>query len=169
MRKNLILLGMMGVGKTTVGKIVARKQGMEFIDTDENIEKKCSMSISKIFKEKGEKFFRIEEQKEVLKSIKKSNCVIALGGGAFINETIRNAILKNAISMWLDTDLKTLNKRIKWNKKRPLVSRKNNQKKINELYLERKNIYKLADHKINCNNLNKENIVKRIIIYYGKY
>ena len=160
---------MMGVGKTTVGKIVARKQGMEFIDTDENIEKKCSMSISKIFKEKGEKFFRIEEQKEVLKSIKKSNCVIALGGGAFINETIRNAILKNAISMWLDTDLKTLNKRIKWNKKRPLVSRKNNQKKINELYLERKNIYKLADHKINCNNLNKENIVKRIIIYYGKY
>ena len=169
MRKNLVLLGMMGVGKTTVGKIVARKQGMEFIDTDENIEEKCSMSISEIFKKKGEKFFRIEEQKEVLKSNKKSNCVIALGGGAFINETIRNAILKNAISMWLDTDLKTLNKRIKWNKKRPLVSRKNNQKKINELYLERKNIYKLADHKINCNNLNKENIVKRIIIYYGKY
>ena len=160
---------MMGVGKTTIGKIVARKQDMQFIDTDENIEEKCSMSISKIFKEKGEKFFRIKEQKEVLKSIKKSNCVIALGGGAFINETIRNAILKNAISMWLDTDLKTLNKRIKWNKKRPLVSRKNNQKKINELYLERKNIYKLADHKINCNNLNKENIVKRIIIYYGKY
>jgi shikimate kinase len=168
-RKNLVLLGMMGVGKTTIGKIVARKQGMEFIDTDENIEEKCSMSISEIFKKKGEKFFRIEEQKEVLKSIKKSNCVIALGGGAFINETIRNAILKNTISMWLDTDLKTLNKRIKWNKKRPLVSRKNNQKKINELYLERKNIYKLADHKINCNNLNKENIVKRIIIYYGKY
>jgi shikimate kinase len=168
-RKNLVLLGMMGVGKTTIGKIVARKQGMEFIDTDENIEEKCSMSISEIFKKKGEKFFRIEEQKEVLKSIKKSNCVIALGGGAFINETIRNDILKNAISMWLDTDLKTLNKRIKWNKKRPLVSRKNNQKKINELYLERKNIYKLADHKINCNNLNKENIVKRIIIYYGKY
>ena len=169
MRKNLVLLGMMGVGKTTIGKIVARKQDMQFIDTDENIEEKCSMSISEIFKKKGEKFFRIEEQKEVLKSNKKSNCVIALGGGAFINETIRNAILKNAISMWLDTDLKTLNKRIKWNKKRPLVSRKNNQKKINELYLERKNIYKLADHKINCNNLNKENIVKRIIIYYGKY
>ena len=160
---------MMGVGKTTIGKIVARKQGMEFIDTDENIEEKCSMSISEIFKKKGEKFFRIEEQKEVLKSIKKSNCVIALGGGAFINETIRNAILKNAISMWLDTDLKTLNKRIKWNKKRPLVSRKNNQKKINELYSKRENIYKLADHKINCGKLNKENIAKKIIIFYEKY
>ena len=159
----------MGVGKTTVGKIVARKQGMEFIDTDENIEKKCSMSISKIFKEKGEKFFRIEEQKEVLKSIKKSNCVIALGGGAFINETIRNAILRNAISMWLDTDLKTLNKRIKWNKKRPLLNKENNQKKIDKFYSERKNIYKLANHKIDCDNLNKENIAKKIIIYYGKY
>ena len=169
MRKNLVLLGMMGVGKTTIGKIVARKQDMQFIDTDENIEEKCSMSISKIFKEKGEKFFRIEEQKEVLKSIKKSNCVIALGGGAFINETIRNAILRNAISMWLDTDLKTLNKRIKWNKKRPLLNKENNQKKIDEFYLERKNIYKLANHKIDCDNLNKENIAKKIIIYYGKY
>ena len=159
----------MGVGKTTIGKIVARKQGMEFIDTDENIEEKCSMSISEIFKKKGEKFFRIEEQKEVLKSIKKSNCVIALGGGAFINETIRNAILKNAISMWLDTDLKTLNKRIKWNKKRPLLNKENNQKKIDEFYLERKNIYKLANHKIDCDNLNKENIAKKIIIYYEKY
>ena len=169
MRKNLVLLGMMGVGKTTIGKIVARKQDMQFIDTDENIEEKCSMSISKIFKEKGEKFFRIKEQKEVLKSIKKSNCVIALGGGAFINETIRNAILKNTISMWLDVNLRTLNKRIKWSKKRPLVSRKNNQKKINELYFERKNIYKLADHKINCDNLNKENIAKKIIIFYEKH
>ena len=168
-KKNLVLLGMMGVGKTTVGKIVAKKQGMEFIDTDENIEKKCSMSISKIFKKKGEEFFRIEEQKEVLKSIKKSNCVIALGGGAFINETIRNAILKNTISMWLDTDLKTLNKRIKWNKKRPLLNKKNNQKKINELYSERKNIYKLANHKIDCDNLEKENIAKKIIIFYEKY
>ncbi len=169
MRKNLVLLGMMGVGKTTIGKIVARKQGMEFIDTDENIEEKCSMSISEIFKKKGEKFFRIEEQKEVLKSIKKSNCVIALGGGAFINETIRNDILKNAISIWLDTDLKTLNKRIKYNKKRPLLNKENNQKKIDEFYLERKNIYKLANHKIDCDNLNKENIAKKIIIYYGKY
>ena len=160
---------MMGVGKTTIGKIVARKQGMEFIDTDENIEEKCSMSISEIFKKKGEKFFRIEEQKEVLKSIKKSNCVIALGGGAFINETIRNAILKNAISMWLDTDLKTLNKRIKYNKKRPLLNKENNQKKIDEFYLERKNIYKLANHKIDCDNLNKENIAKKIIIFYEKY
>ena len=169
MRKNLVLLGMMGVGKTTVGKIVAKKQGLEFIDTDINIEEKCSMKIAEIFKKKGEKFFRIEEKKEVLKSLKKNNCVIALGGGAFINETVRNSILKNAISMWLDVSLETLNKRIKWNKKRPLLSEKNNQKKISQLYSERKNIYKLANHRINCHNLIKQDIAKKIITFYDKY
>ena len=169
MRKNLVLLGMMGVGKTTVGKIVAQKQGLEFIDTDINIEKKCSMRISEIFKKKGENFFRIEEEQEVLKSLKKNNCVIALGGGAFINKTVRSSILKNAVSIWLDTDLKTLSKRIKWSKKRPLLNKENNKKEINKLYLERKNIYKLANHKINCDDLNKKNIAKKIIIFYEKY
>ena len=169
MKKNLVLLGMMGVGKTTLGKIVAKKRGLEFIDTDINIEKKLSMKISEIFNKKGEKFFRIEEEKEALKSLKKNNCVIALGGGAFINKTVRNNILKNAVSMWLDIDLKTLNKRIKWNKKRPLLNNKNNQEQINKLYSERKDIYKLANHRINCDNLDKENIAKKIIIFYEKY
>jgi len=168
-RKNLVLLGMMGVGKSTVGKIIAKKQGLEYVDTDDKIEEKCSMKISEIFKKKGEKFFRLEEEKEVLNSLKKSNCVIALGGGAFVNKVSRNSILKNAVSMWLDIDIKTLNKRIKWNKKRPLLNKKNNQKKINELYSERKNIYKLANHKIDCDNLDKENIAKKITIFYGKY
>ena len=159
----------MGVGKTTIGKIVAKKQGLEFVDTDTNIEKKYSMKISEIFKKKGEKFFRIEEEKEVLKSLTKNNCVIALGGGAFVNESIRNSILKNAISMWLDNDLITLSKRIKWNKKRPLLDRENNQKKINKLYSERKNIYKLANHKVVCDNLSKGDVANKIIIFYEKY
>jgi shikimate kinase len=168
-RKNLVLLGMMGVGKSTLGKIVAKKQGFEFIDTDINIEKKYSMKISEIFKKKGEKFFRLEEVKEVLKSLKKSNCVIALGGGAFINETIRNNVLKNAVSIWLDVSMKKLNKRIKYNKKRPLLDKKNNLKIINKLYSERKYIYKLADHKIFCGHLDKEIIANKIIAFYEKY
>ena len=159
----------MGVGKSTLGKIVAKKQGLAFIDTDVNIEKKCSMKISEIFNEKGEDFFRLLEEKEVLESIKKNNCVIALGGGAFIKKTIRNKILKNSISIWLDINLKTLNKRVKWNKNRPLVSKGNIQIKINKLYSERKNIYKLAKYKINCNNLNKNSIVEKIISLYDKY
>ena len=112
---------MMAVGKTTLGKIVAKKQGLEFIDIDANIEVKCSMKISEIFKKKGEKFFRINEENEVLKSLKKNNAVISLGGGAFINKILRENILKNAISIWLDVDIKTLVKRIAKNKKRPLL------------------------------------------------
>ena len=169
MRKKLVLLGMMGVGKTTLGKIVAKKIGLKFIDTDANIEENCSMKISEIFKRKGEKFFRLEENEEVLKSLKESNSVIALGGGAFIDKIIRGNVLKNTISIWLDADLKDLNKRIKWNNKRPLLNEENNQKKINKLYDERKNIYKLANHKINCNNLSKESIAKKIITLYEKY
>ena len=169
MKKNLVLLGMMGVGKSTLGKIVSKKQNLEFVDIDKSIEKKNSMTISEIFEKKGEKFFRAEEQNEVLKCLEKKNCVIALGGGAFINKTLRENILKNAVSIWLDVDIKTLIKRVKWSKKRPLLKNVNNQKKMRDLYYKRKNIYKLANNKIKCDNLGKENIVKKIIDLYEKY
>ena len=169
MKKNLVLLGMMAVGKTTLGKIVAKKQELKFIDIDMNVEQKNSMTIREIFETKGEKFFRKEEEKEMLKSLEKNDCVIALGGGAFMNRTLRENILKNTISIWLNVDIKTLNKRTKWNQKRPLLKEVNNSKKLTELYAERKDIYKLADHKIECGQLSKENIVKKIIALYEKY
>ena len=169
MRKNLVLLGMMGVGKSTLGKIVAKKLNLEFVDTDTKIEEKYLMKINAIFKKKGEKFFRLEEEKEVLKSLKKNNRVIALGGGAFINKTIRNNILKNTVSIWLDSDLEILNKRTKWNKKRPLLNKENSKIVINKLYEKRKNIYKLANYKIDCTDLSKENITNKIIIFYEKH
>ena len=79
MNKNLILLGMMGVGKTTIGRILAKKLNLEFVDTDEHIEKKNSMSITEIFEKNGEKFFRTEEENEISKLLKKDGCVFALG------------------------------------------------------------------------------------------
>ena len=167
-RKNLVLLGMMGVGKSTLGKIVAKKQDLIFIDTDLNIEKKCAMKISEIFKNKGEKFFRILEEREVLESLKKSKCVIALGGGAFMKKTVRDRILKDSVSIWLDVNLKTLNKRVNWNKKRPLINEEDSQMKINQLYAERKNIYKMANYRINCNNLSRKDIANKIITFYEK-
>ena len=169
MKKNLVLLGMMAVGKTTLGKIVAKKQELKFIDIDASIEKKNSMTIKEIFKKKGEKFFRMEEKNEILKSLEKNNCVTALGGGAFMNKTVRENILKNAISIWLNVDIKTLNQRVKWNQKRPLLKEENNQKKITKLYAERKDIYKLANHQIACDKLSKKNIAEKIIALYEKY
>ena len=160
---------MMAVGKTTLARIVAKKYNLKFVDTDANIRKKNSMSIAEIFEKKGENFFRKEEEKEVLKSLKDSNCVIALGGGAFINKTVRENVLKNAISIWLNIDIETLNSRIKNNYKRPLLKKENNQAKLKRLYVERKKIYELANHKIECGNLSKENIVKKIMTLYEKH
>ena len=106
----------------------------------------------------------------MLESLKKSECVIALGGGAFMKKTVRDKILKYSVSVWLDTNLTTLNKRVKWNKKRPLLdlNEEDSQTKLDELYAERKNIYKLANYRINCNNLSKENIANKIIVFYEK-
>jgi len=168
-KKNLVLLGMMGVGKSTLGKIVAKKLDLKFVDTDLNIEKKWSMKIWEIFQNMGENFFRIEEEKEVLDCLKRNKTVLALGGGAFMNKNIRNSILKNSLSFWLDLNLKTITKRIKWNKKRPLLNQKNDEEIIKKLYAKRKNIYKLAKYKINCNKMTKGEIVEKIIFYYEDY
>ena len=108
---------------------------------------------------------RIEEKKEVLKVLKKDSCVIALGGGAFINKTIRKNVLQDTISIWLDVDIKILNTRSKYNQNRPLLIKTNNQK-IKEIYEKRKTIYKLAHHKIICDKLDKKEIVKKIIELY---
>ena len=107
-KKNLVLLGMMAVGKTTLGRMIAKSQGLEFIDTDKHIEKKNLMSIKQIFEQKGEKFFRMEEKNEILKLLKRKNCVIALGGGAFMDKAIRYSVLKNSVSIWLDANINTL-------------------------------------------------------------
>jgi len=165
-KKNLVLLGMMAVGKSTLGKIVAKKLSLQFIDIDKNVENNNAMKIKDIFEKRGEKFFRTEEESEVLKSLKKENCIIALGGGAFLNSKIRDNILKNAISIWLDADIKTLEKRVKWNEKRPLLKKNNNYKMLKKIYQERKKIYKLANHKINCDKINKSDLTKKIISLY---
>ena len=160
---------MMGVGKSTLGKIVAKKLDLKFADTDLNIEKNCSMKIWEIFKNKGEDFFRLEEEKEALECLKKNKTVIALGGGAFMNRNIRSLILKNSLSFWLDLNLNIINKRVKWSKKRPLLNQKKEEEIIKKLYSERKNIYKLAKYKINCNKLSKTAITKKIILFYENY
>lgn len=157
---------MMGVGKSTLGKIIAKKLNLKFVDTDLNIERKWSMRIWEIFEKKGEHFFRTEEEKEVLECLKKNKIVLAVGGGAFMNKNIRNSILKNSLSFWLDLNLKTITDRVKWNKKRPLLKQENTQQIIKKLYLERKNIYKLAKYKINCNKKTKKEIAKKIIFFY---
>ena len=92
MKKNLTLTGMMGVGKSTIGKAVSKRLSMEFIDIDKLIENKIKLTIQKIFELKGEAFFRKVEEKVTLEEIKKSNKVISLGGGAFMNKKLETML-----------------------------------------------------------------------------
>ena len=168
MKKNLVLVGMMGVGKSTLGKILAEKLKINFIDIDKLIEKKHKMKIKEIFKQKGEAFFRKEEEIIALENLKKANSVIALGGGAFLNKNVQNLIIDSCISVWLDLSINILNHRLKKNYKRPLLQKDENMKILEKLYNSRKNSYQLANHRINCDKLNINNIIKKLLDIYEK-
>ena len=164
-KKNLVLLGMMGVGKTRIGKYVARRLKINFFDIDKLIEKKNEMKITKIFKTKGETYFRKEEEFVTIKYLNKKESIISLGGGGFINDKIRKKVLSECISVWLNVNLETIYTRLKNSKKRPLIY-KNNQNNISKIFMERKKIYSLANHEINCDHLNLNQISNRIIKFY---
>ena len=157
----------MGVGKSTIGRILSKKLKFKFFDIDKIIEKKQKKKIYEIFEIEGEGFFRNIEEKFTLKFIKKKNSVIALGGGAFVNLKIREEILRNNKSFWLDTRLDALKARVQRKKTRPLLSGKS-PKNLKKIYNERKKIYKLANFKINCDNLNKNKVAKIIKDLYEK-
>ena len=163
--KNLVFLGMMGSGKSSIGNLVSKKLNLPFIDIDNVIVKNTGMSISEIFEKKGEDYFRNLEEKITLKSLKKIKNVIALGGGGFINDKIRNEILTSHYSFWLKWDESTLIKRIKDSKKRPLAF-KSTDREIREIIKNRSKIYSNAQFKINCNKLTKTEILQKIIKIY---
>ena len=163
--KNLVLVGMMGSGKSLIGKILSKKLDFDFIDTDSQIEEKENKTIPEIFKINGEKYFRDIEEIISLKTLKLSNKVIALGGGGYINPTIRKCALQNCISFWLNWKNETLINRIKDSKKRPLAMRLNNLE-LNKLIGKRSTTYNLSDYKINCDKLSKKEIVKKITELY---
>ena len=111
-KENLVFLGMMGSGKSSIGSLVAKKLKLDFIDVDKEIEKELGQTISKIFETKGEDYFRKYEEKITLKILKINPIVISLGGGAFVNKVIRKEILKNHTSFWLNGKIETLLNRI---------------------------------------------------------
>ena len=157
---------MMGVGKSTIGRLIAKRLKVKFIDVDKVIEKKEKISIKKIFEYKGEKYFRKIEEKTTFKILKNKNAVIALGGGAFMNNEIREKVLKSCTSVWLKLNLDKLITRYKRNNRRPLLNKKKLETDVKKIYQSRKKIYSLADFKINCDNITKSQIVEQILVFY---
>ena len=164
-KKNLVFLGMMGSGKSSIGYLVSKELDIKFNDIDKLVEDEMGTSISNIFNQKGEGYFRKLEEKITLKTLKIRKSVISLGGGGFLNTKIRKEIIDNHFSFWLNWNESTLLKRIKGSKKRPLAF-KLTELKIKKLIKNRSKIYSKAQFKINCNKYTKNEIVKKIIKIY---
>ena len=167
LNKNIVLLGMMGSGKSTIGYLLSKKLDLKFKDVDKIIEKETEHKISWIFESKGENYFRELEEKITLRLLKSDKNIISLGGGAFINESVRKQVLSKSLSFWLYWNNSTIIKRIFKSKKRPIAF-KASSFEINKLITDRSKVYSLADYKINCEKISKNMIIKKIIDIYEK-
>ncbi len=167
LNKNIVLLGMMGSGKSTIGYLLSKYLKLKFVDIDYVIQKETGLTINSIFEKNGEDYFRNLEEKTTLKMLKSSKKIIALGGGGFLNKNIKKEILNNHFSVWLTWKHSTIIKRILKSKKRPIAFN-SNESDLKKLITERSSIYSKANFKINCEALTKNMIVKQIADLYEK-
>ena len=142
LKKTIAFIGMMGAGKSAVGKVVATKLNVPFLDADTEIEKAANMSIQEIFSRDGEDFFRQREAQVIFRLMKGSPSILSTGGGAFIQEANRHAIRLLGVSLWLDVEVDLLWSRVKNKDTRPLLKSPNPFETLKMLHLERQPIYK---------------------------
>lgn len=159
--KNIYLVGFMGSGKSTVGKILAEKTKRNFIDVDKLIEEKEGRKIKDIFEKEGEIYFRELEKKTLEELINTENYVISTGGGLGANPDNMKKMKENGIVIWLDITLNTVFDRCKNDEDRPLLNRP--IENIKNLFEERKKVYGLASYRINAENKTPMQIVEEIL------
>ena len=164
LKKTVALVGMMGSGKSAIGKVIASILDVPFVDADVEIEKAAKLSIPEIFERHGEKFFRDKESQVIERLLKDKPCILATGGGAFINDNIRTSIKNHSVSVWLNADVETLWKRVKHKSTRPLIRTGNPKKTLINIYKERIETYSLADLIIESNGTSSlEKMANRVI------
>ena len=163
MRKNIVITGFMGTGKSVVAKELARKLKMEFIDMDRIIEERQGTSIADIFTRYGEKYFRAQENKLVKELSQKENIVIATGGGTLLSSDNARILSQRGQIICLYADSQTIYNRVKRKNNRPLLNGENILDKINHLMKERKKIYDNIKWKIDTTNLTTREVVDKII------
>jgi shikimate kinase len=162
--KNIYLIGLMGSGKTTLGKILSKKLDKHFYDSDQVIEEKLGVNVPMIFEYEGEAGFR-EREKDILKElVNKQNIVLATGGGIILSECNRDLLAKNGIVIYLKSNQKDLALRMKNDKTRPLLKNGNVELIIKKLCQEREPLYEeIADFKIATKNKRIHEVVNEII------
>ena len=157
----IVLIGMMGAGKSSLGKRLANELGLPFRDADDEIEKAAGMSIADIFDKHGEAAFRDGEQRVIARLLQDGPQVLALGGGAFVNPDTRALIEQSAVSLWLDVDLDELVQRVNRNPgKRPLLVGTDVRAKLTELNALRRPIYELADLRVNISRTDARSSIR---------
>ena len=167
--KNIVLVGLMGAGKTTVGKNLAEKMQKEFLDTDELIVKEENRSINEIFAKEGEKYFRDLEKNIIAKVSAFSDKVISIGGGALENTENISNLKKNGILFYLRADVEELEKRLQNATDRPLLKNTPMKEKLTELLNKREKNYLLSQKIIDTTEKTIQEITQEIIKDYGTY
>ena len=162
--RTIVLVGMMGAGKTAVGTQLARELGVPFLDSDDEIVKAANMSIPEIFARDGEAFFRERESEVIERLLADAPCVLSTGGGAFISARNRAAIARDGLSVWLKADVDLLWSRVRNRTHRPLLQTENPRKVLADLLAAREPIYAEAQLTVTCApDLHVEAMVGRVI------
>tara|TARA_X000000950_G_C13807436_1_gene616198 strand:+ start:57 stop:593 length:537 start_codon:yes stop_codon:yes gene_type:complete len=168
-KKNICIMGLMGSGKSLIGKDLSKHLNLKFYDTDKEIELKTKKSIITIFKEEGELYFRNIEEEICLNLLTHDKCVISLGGGSILNKKIRKLITQNSYSIYLQVKLDNLVNRLRSSKKRPLLNKNESKKEIlKNLYKNRQKFYEKADLIIN-NDADKSHVLNKIKFELNSY
>ena len=168
-KKTIVLVGIMGAGKSTVGKILADRLGMQFIDADQEIERAAGCTITDFFEKYGEVEFRKGEERVISRILAGEPCVLATGGGAFMSEATRLLIKKIATSVWLRASFEVLAKRLEKRSDRPLLQTADPQQTLKALIKKRYPIYNDADFKVDAENDGVDITVSKVVECLGDY
>ncbi len=162
--KTIVLVGLMGAGKTAVGRLVAQELGAKFLDSDEEIVKAANMSIAEIFERDGEAFFRQKETQVLDRLLEDKPCVLSTGGGAYMSAENRSLITKKGVALWLNADLDVLWERVRHKNTRPLLRVADPYAKLSELYHERAPFYAKAELSVQSEpNLSLEAMTEKTV------
>lgn len=148
LRRSVVLVGMMGSGKTAVGKALAARLQVPFLDSDAAIEEAAHATIAEIFARDGEPFFRDRESEVISRLLSGPPAIVSTGGGAFMSERNRRVIAEKGVALWLDADIDTLWERVRHKDSRPLLRTADPRRTLAEIYEKRVPVYRLADLKV---------------------
>jgi shikimate kinase len=162
--RSIVLVGLMGAGKTTVGRRLAQRLGLPFLDADVEIEKAAAQTIPDIFAAHGEAYFRDGERRVIARLLAEGPNVLATGGGAFMNEATRRRIAESGISIWLKADLATLMARVRRKSNRPLLDNPDPEGTMRRLMDERHPLYATADLTVFSGDGSHETVVDDIVV-----